>query len=195
MGCHRHDGCLGGVAFKKPAIPLLIKAWNEKALPHLGEREIAGAIVGRVSISRCKPVMYLIRGHPNICRRQNVSAAERLFLLTSEPHTCLQSHSICSQLRFTGCWGNFCLEHLFFIPLDRRGEHVESWLSLLNRALLPDRVSQTEHEAALLYFTFGLTPWSVCLAGMISKLDDFSTLCMKMECYLPLSGLLPIYLT
>lgn len=34
----------------QPAIPLLIKAWDEKALPHLREKEIAAAIVGRVSI-------------------------------------------------------------------------------------------------------------------------------------------------
>lgn len=30
-------------AFNLPAIPLLIKAWDEKALPHLRERQIAGA--------------------------------------------------------------------------------------------------------------------------------------------------------
>lgn len=83
----------------------------------------------------------------------------------------------------------------FLSPSDRRGELVESWLSFLNRALLPDGVSQAEHEAALLHFYSGLTPWSVCLAEMISNRDDFSTLCMKMECYLPLSGHLPIYLT
>lgn len=62
-----------------------------------------------------------------------------------------------SQLRFSG-WGNFCLEGLFFHPSDRRGEHVGGWLSLLNRGLLPDGVSQTEHKAALLHFTSGLTP-------------------------------------
>lgn len=184
-----------GGAFKKLAIPLLIKAWNEKALPHLGEREIAGAIVGRVSISCCEPVMYLIRRHPNICRRRNISAARRLFLFTSEPPACLQSRSIYSQLRFTSWGGSFCLEHIFFSPPLTGEVSMRSWPSLLNRTLLPDRVSQTEHKAALQYFTSGLTPWSVCLAGMISNLDDFSTLCMKMECYLPLSGLLPIYLT
>lgn len=43
------------VAFNQPAIPLLIKAWDEKALPHLGERKIVGAIVGRVSITCSEP--------------------------------------------------------------------------------------------------------------------------------------------
>lgn len=83
-----------------------------------------------------------------------------LFLFTSEPPVCLQSHGIYSQLRFTSCGGNFCLEHIFFFfpTVDRRGERAESWPSLLSRALLPDRVSQTEHKAALQYFTSGLTP-------------------------------------
>lgn len=50
-------------------------------------------------------------------------------------------------------------------------------------------------EPALPHFTSGPTPWSLRLAGMISNLDDFSTSCMKMKCYLPLPGLLPIHLT
>lgn len=68
------------VAFNQPAIPLLIKARDEKALPHLGEKEIAAAIVGRLSVICSEPVMCLIRGQPNICRRQRVSAADHLFL-------------------------------------------------------------------------------------------------------------------
>lgn len=75
----------------------------------------------------------------------------------------------------------------FFIPADSRGERAES------PAITLKTEPSDRAEAALPHS--GPTPCPLCLAGMISNRDDFSTLCMKMECYLHLSALLPIYLT
>lgn len=58
---------LGGGAFKKVAIPLLIRAGDEKALPHLRERR---PLLGALQSVACTAVMYLFRGHSNICRIQ-----------------------------------------------------------------------------------------------------------------------------
>lgn len=103
-------------------------------------------------------------------------------------------HSMHSQLRFTGSWESFCLEDLcFFVPSDRRGEHVESWLSLLNS--YPPWWSEPD-------WAQGGTPtlylWTDSM-NSLSRRDDFEPRWFQHfvyeECYLPLSGLLPIYLT
>lgn len=75
------------------------------SVPHLREMEIAGAIVQRFSVSCCKPMMCVYRA--------------AVFTDTSN----ILVEEIC-------LWRGY-----FFIPLDRRGEHIESWLWLLKRAL------------------------------------------------------------
>lgn len=65
---------LGGGAFKKVAIPLLIRAGDEKALPHLRERRPLLGVLCKVS--GCAAVMYLFRGHSNICRIQFLRLGE-----------------------------------------------------------------------------------------------------------------------
>lgn len=75
----------------------------------------------------------------------------------------------------------------FFIPADSRGERADSPAIAL-KADPSDRAEEALPHS-------GPTPYSLCLAGMISNLDDFSTLSMKMECYLYRSSLLAIHLT
>lgn len=140
------------------------------------------AIVGRVAVTRCTAVIYLFRGHSNICRIQ--------FLRFGEP---AHRPCVCRASVFTARADLLAAEEIslwmayFFIPVDSRGERADSPAIAL-KAEPSDRA-----EAALLHS--GPTPCSLCLAGMISNLDDFSTLGMKMECYLHRSALLPIYLT
>lgn len=76
---------------------------------------------------------------------------------------------------------------IFFIPADSRGERADTPAIALN-AEPSDRA-----EAALPHCE--PTPCLLGLAGMNFVLDDFSTLSMKMECYLHGSALLLIYLT
>lgn len=140
------------------------------------------AIVGRVAVSRCTAVMYLFRGHSNICRIQ--------LLWFGEPVHC---PCVCTASVFTARADLLATKEIslwmayFFIPADSRGERADSPAIAL-KAEPSDRA-----EAALPHS--GPTPCSLCLAGMISNLDDFSTLSMKMECYLHRSALFPIYLT
>lgn len=75
----------------------------------------------------------------------------------------------------------------FFIPADSRGERAESPAITL-RTEPSDRAEAAPPHS-------GPTPCETERAGMISNRDDFSTLCMKMECYLHLSTLPLIYLT
>lgn len=140
------------------------------------------AIVGSVAVSGCTAVMYLFRGHSNICRIQ--------FLRFGEP---VNRPCVCRASVFTATADLLAAEEIslwmvyFFIAADSRGEREDSPAIAL-KAEPSDRAEEALPHS-------GPTPCSLCLAGVISNRDDFSTLSMKMECYLHRSALLPIYLT
>lgn len=170
---------LGGGAFKEVAIPLLIRAGDEKALPHLrGRQPLLGGwqlVAARLWCICSEGIQTFVRD--SFCGLVNPCPA----CVFAEPRY-LQPEQIYWRLR------RFLFEYsYFFIPADSRGERADSPAIAL-KAEPSDRA-----EAALP--RSGPTPCSLSLAGMISNLDDFGTLSMKTECYLHRSALLPIYLT
>lgn len=187
MGCRRRDGCSERAAFNQPAIPLLIKGWKGSPTPQ-GEGDSRSycregfnhlrwacdvfdqgrdqTFVGDDSAVFCKPLRH------------------RLFV---EPQ-CAQADWLSGTHPFGGCT-------FFLYASERRGEHAEVWLSVLESGLLHNGWRYTEDKAALPHSTSGLTLRSVCLTTMISNRHDFSTSCTKMERYLTHSALLSICLT
>lgn len=112
--------------------------------------------------------MYLIRGHPNICRWNTVSAAERLFLLTSEPPLCLPSFSICSQSLIYCLLREFLFGGVIFFLLER---WVRRELAITLKAELISPPWWSEPDRA-----WGSTPilylWTDSMIGL-SRRDDF----------------------
>lgn len=194
MGCHGRDGCSGGWdrCFHTTSYSFINQrpGWKGSPTPW-GEGDSRSFLLGGFQ-SSAESLWCIWSGG------MQTFVQDRMFLVLC---ACFCKTPVDRAALCAVCWDLLAFGEisvcggLFFSASDRRGEQVESRLSVFRRALLPNRANQSAHKATLPHFTSGLTPRSVCLAEMISNLDDFSTLCMKMECYIPLSDLLPIYLT
>lgn len=180
MGCRWRDGYLEG-CFHESGNSFINQSqrWKGSPTPQ-GE----AAIVGRAALSRCTARLWCI------CSEGIQTFVGYSFCSLVTPYTACV---VCRASVFTARADLLATKEIslwmayFFIPADSRGEHAGSPPIAL-KAEPSDRA-----EAALPHS--GPSPCSRCRVGMISNLDDFSTLSMKMECYLHRPALLPIYLT